>query len=60
MYKKELDIKLAKNTEISAIFLYGADRFLIGYYGEKIAKKFLEQGMKKMAFILENLIFKMC
>lgn len=58
MYKKELDIKLAKNTEISAIFLYGADRFLIGYYGEKIAKKFLEQGYEKNGFYFGEFDFQ--
>ncbi|MBX7491460.1 DNA polymerase III subunit delta [Helicobacter turcicus] len=50
MYKKELDTKLAKNIPIRAIFLYGADAFLIGYYGEKIAKIALDRGCEKNSF----------
>ncbi|STQ88991.1 hypothetical protein [Helicobacter pullorum] len=47
MYKKELDTKLANNTEMRAILLYGEDSFLIGYYGDKIAQKILAKGCEK-------------
>ncbi|WP_299547104.1 DNA polymerase III subunit delta [uncultured Helicobacter sp.] len=58
MYKKELDTKLAQNAQIRAIFLYGADLFLIGYYGEKIANKFLEQGFEKNSFYFGEFDFQ--
>ena len=58
MYKKELDVKLAQNTQIRAIFLYGVDAFLIGYYGEKIAKTFFERGFEKNSFYFGEFNFQ--
>ncbi|TLD82848.1 DNA polymerase III subunit delta [Helicobacter sp. MIT 11-5569] len=59
MYKKELDAKLASNASgIRAILLYGADIFLIGHYGEKIAKIFLEKGYEKNSFYFGEFDFE--
>ncbi|WP_104721730.1 DNA polymerase III subunit delta [Helicobacter mesocricetorum] len=54
MYQKELEVKLAKNTLIRAILLYGEDSFLIEYYGEKIAQKLLEQDCEKNSFYFND------
>lgn len=58
MYKKELDTKLAQKTQIRAIFLYGADTFLIGHYGEKIAKIALDRGCEKNSFYFGEFDFQ--
>lgn len=58
MYKKELEAKLANHAKIRAIFLYGADMFLISYYGEKIARIFLEQGYEKNSFYFSAFNFE--
>lgn len=58
MYKKELDTKLAKQTEIRAILLYGEEMFLVGYYGEKIAQKILAQDCEKNSFYFEEFDFQ--
>lgn len=50
MYKKALDTKLSNNEPIRAILLYGDDKFLIGHYGEKIAKILLAKGFEKHSF----------
>ncbi len=50
MYKKELDAKLNKNEVIKGVLLYGADSFLIGYYGEKIAKVHLKNNCEKHCY----------
>lgn len=54
MYQKELEVKLAKDTLIRAILLYGEDSFLIEYYGEKITQKLLEQGCEKNSFYFND------
>ena len=58
MYKKELDTKLANKTPIRAILLYGADMFLIGHYGEKIANIALLQGNEKYNFYFSEFDFE--
>ncbi|PZT48772.1 DNA polymerase III subunit delta [Helicobacter valdiviensis] len=50
MYKKELDTKLKNNSLIRAIFLYGQESFLPGFYGQKIANTLLEKGVQKNIF----------
>lgn len=57
MYKRELDSKLASNTEIRAILLYGEDSFLVGYYGEKIAQKILKKDCEKNSFYFSEFDF---
>ena len=58
MYKKELENKLANNTEMRAILLYGEDSFLIGYYGDKIAQKILAKGCEKNSFYFGEFDFE--
>ncbi|MCI5968895.1 DNA polymerase III subunit delta [Helicobacter sp.] len=58
MYKKEFDTKLAQNVQVRAIFLYGADAFLIGHYGEKIAKIALDRGFEKNSFYFGEFDFQ--
>ena len=57
MYKRELDSKLASNTEIRAILLYGEDSFLVGYYGEKIAQEILKKDCEKNSFYFSEFDF---
>ncbi len=57
MYKRELDEKLKKKTPMHAVFLYGADAFLIGYYGNKIAQNLLESGCEKHSFYFSEFDF---
>lgn len=58
MYKRELDTKLANKTEIRAILLYGEEPFLVGYYGEKIARSILEKGCEKNSFYFNAFDFQ--
>ena len=58
MYKKELDSKLSSKTPIRAILLYGADMFLIGHYGEKIANIALANGNEKYSFYFSEFNFE--
>ncbi|MDE5591521.1 MAG: DNA polymerase III subunit delta, partial [Helicobacter sp.] len=58
MYQKELDAKLNNNVPIKAILLYGEDSFLIGYYGDKIAKKLLSQDCDTYYFYFNDLVYE--
>lgn len=58
MYKRELDIKLSKNDAMRVVFLYGADIFLMDYYGKKIMQNFLEKGAEQYNFYFDAYNFE--
>lgn len=57
MYKRELDSKLASNAEIRGVLLCGEDSFLIGHYGERIAKEILKKDCEKNSFYFSEFDF---